>query len=520
MPLTHVCMWSEHGWKRITASEATRLRPGGTVSARSGLFMCDICGQYVTLTSGYIRDPYFKHSSEEKSKDCPERTFGTVVTYDFSTNVHTLPIRIHILNNSTVKIEIGFMDIPTSVMGKRDSRKIVINGRGLQDGPFTYSLERLNRDSITYLYVGNIPAEKYCITYPIESSKLGSYWPSVAEGVSREGSLFDAISGKKLPEDADVIVNHPYYLVTTHNLLHISSYQNMNIKIVCQTSGDWYNRWNVYLVEARSLDEGPARFFLEYHARLTDQPVKLFPVWPEYIEMPYRILHKSQAIWLYMKGEGVKSKVFPYAYVYPYNLIDNASLLYFNCNERQQLVSSGRAKVLKYMYLWKDDFSGIRAEKKYADVKDVHGELFEPGEHLVTPDKGKIDVILPADGCIEVEDLDGYILNKCLVDANQVVTVENLQQNTKINIYCGLDKIWQASIIRKEQVEKKNDTDFIRKLDSFRGDEVPIPHALGGIVNNLSDRDELRAWIKCQIRKKRASGRALRMLIKEIYGGL
>ena len=44
--LTHVCMWSENGWKRITAEQASRLHPGGTVSAHSGLFMCELCGQY------------------------------------------------------------------------------------------------------------------------------------------------------------------------------------------------------------------------------------------------------------------------------------------------------------------------------------------------------------------------------------------------------------------------------------------------------------------------------------------
>ena len=38
--LTHVCRWSENGWKRITAEQAAKLHPGGTVSAHSGLFMC------------------------------------------------------------------------------------------------------------------------------------------------------------------------------------------------------------------------------------------------------------------------------------------------------------------------------------------------------------------------------------------------------------------------------------------------------------------------------------------------
>lgn len=40
--LTHVCRWSENGWKRITAEQAAKLHPGGTVSAHSGLFMCEL----------------------------------------------------------------------------------------------------------------------------------------------------------------------------------------------------------------------------------------------------------------------------------------------------------------------------------------------------------------------------------------------------------------------------------------------------------------------------------------------
>lgn len=91
--LTHVCMWSDHGWKRITAEQAARLHPGGTVPARSGLFMCELCGQYVTLTDGDINVRYFKHSAYEKSKDCPERTFGSGYTPSYSSQEHDLPIR-------------------------------------------------------------------------------------------------------------------------------------------------------------------------------------------------------------------------------------------------------------------------------------------------------------------------------------------------------------------------------------------------------------------------------------------
>ena len=62
--LTHVCMWSNKGWKRITASEAAKLQPGGTVSAHSGLFMCELCGQYVILVEGGDANGYQRQKTK------------------------------------------------------------------------------------------------------------------------------------------------------------------------------------------------------------------------------------------------------------------------------------------------------------------------------------------------------------------------------------------------------------------------------------------------------------------------
>ena len=38
--LTHVCMWSDNGRKRITAEQATQLPLAETTFARRRLFMC------------------------------------------------------------------------------------------------------------------------------------------------------------------------------------------------------------------------------------------------------------------------------------------------------------------------------------------------------------------------------------------------------------------------------------------------------------------------------------------------
>ena len=92
--LNHVCMWSGRGWTPITAEKAAGLHPYGTVSAKSGLFMCELCGQYVTLIDGDRMVRHFRHSAAEKSKDCPERTFGAGYVVYYKSNEYDLPLRL------------------------------------------------------------------------------------------------------------------------------------------------------------------------------------------------------------------------------------------------------------------------------------------------------------------------------------------------------------------------------------------------------------------------------------------
>ena len=89
--LTRVSVWSKNGWRHITAEEAAEQHPGGTVSSHSGLFFCDLCGQYVTFTKEGKKTRHFMHSSYEKSKDCPDRT-----------NVNYLATPIEMLNTSAM----------------------------------------------------------------------------------------------------------------------------------------------------------------------------------------------------------------------------------------------------------------------------------------------------------------------------------------------------------------------------------------------------------------------------------
>ena len=146
--LTHVCMWSDNGWKRITAEQAAKLHPGGTVSAHSGLFMCELCGQYVSLTDGAVQTRHFRHSAYEKSKNCPERILGAGYSISYGSQEHDLPIRITGVSAASFRFEIGLIRAPISSLTKDFC--IEIKPKGVSTTPNVFTKERLNYEGITY----------------------------------------------------------------------------------------------------------------------------------------------------------------------------------------------------------------------------------------------------------------------------------------------------------------------------------------------------------------------------------
>ena len=79
--LTHVCMWSDKGWKRIRQNKPQNYILEGQYLLAAACLCVNFGGQYVTLTDGDIRTRYFKLSAFEKSKDCPERTLDPIMRF-------------------------------------------------------------------------------------------------------------------------------------------------------------------------------------------------------------------------------------------------------------------------------------------------------------------------------------------------------------------------------------------------------------------------------------------------------
>ena len=227
--LTHVSYRSSHGWVRITAEEASKLYSSGAVHANSGLFVCDLCRQYVTLTGGHGRIRYFKHSRGEVDKSCPERTFGTSYNSSYIPEEHELPIRIQNVESGSFYLEMGLICVPKWILQKQEKQYVIIKPQCNETISYDYSFERLNPDTISYVSIGNIPAKNYQIE---TGEDVHQYWPKIIHGISQDGRLFDSASHKMMTDDADIIIGRKYFLLCERNIFY--SENDISIKKICE----------------------------------------------------------------------------------------------------------------------------------------------------------------------------------------------------------------------------------------------------------------------------------------------
>lgn len=508
--LTHVCMWTEHGWKRVTASEISRLHPGGTVSARSGIFMCELCGQYVTLTSGNVRDPYFKHSKSEKNKDCPERTFVPGSPITFLENDHGLPIRIKILSSNLFELELGLLPVPEAVLGKRKGGYVTIEPSNAEE--IIYSYDRLYKESITYVSIGRNPASFYKLTVSNDKGILNNYWPSFVDGIDTNGAIFDSKTGKKLPYDADVEVGKKYYLIKKSRIWH--RYSSVDIVEKCVNGKSWY----VYEVCAEKFDGEAACFFLDYHCRLTEEPVGIFPLWPSCIETPYLILHKLDVVNLFFRGDATP-KTFPYSYIYSKG-DKSGSILTIECNGRQQLLSAGRSKILEYTYLWKNELD-FTSDMPQVSVLTWNGQPFNMVESEKLPEKSMLEFRVSYDGEIVISE-EGKIERYYVVRAGQSFLLDSIRIGQFIKLYQGMDLAWACHFIKKKKELSQNtrDKEIFNRLLKCKGKEIEISHTMGAMIRNMDQYPLCRKWLMDVVKKRKINEKAFKILKSELRGRL
>lgn len=505
--LTHVCMWSNNGWKRITAEQAARLHPGGTVSARSGLFMCELCGQYVTLTDGEINVRYFKHSAYEKSKNCPERTFGTGYSISYSSQEHDLPIRITSISSSSFRFEIGLIRAPISSLSKDFC--IEIKPKGSSDVSFVFMKERLNYDSITYLPIGDRPFEIYLLNFKNGNDQIREFWPAKINGIDPEGTLFEKSSGQRLPYDADVEIGKEYYLLK-RGYLYGKGNSSIRIQEILQKHIGW-ETWNLYVVSAADFNEDAARFYLDFHCRLTEHPVSLHPVWPLFIEGNYIIKHNQKNMFMLVDGNVSAVKTFPAAALSQLSHNMSQTKLYeVSCSGRQQLISAGRTRALQYTYLWREPLDQMGMEPEIS-VTDLTGVAVASGETNALPYNKTLRIKSSFDGELIISN-KGHVIDKRKITADKYTELDGLIFGINIQIMIGFDVIWQISFKKQRSITIDEDAEMLKYITSVSGVTIQAPHSLRNIMAGMRFYPTLCKWIRMCIKNNAINEQAYRRL--------
>lgn len=506
--LTHVCMWSGNGWKRTTAEQAAKLHPGGTISARSGLFMCELCGQYVVLTDGDIRARYFRHSANEESKDCPERTFGPGCTITYDSREHDLPIRIVRNSVSSFRFEIGLIRAPISSLPP--SFRVEIRPKGVFGASCVFARERLRCDGITYLPIGERPFEKYILSYQNGSDELLSFWPTETKGVDPSGTLFEKASGKKLPRDTDVKIKKEYLLLK-RGILHKKP-GSMRIREIAQKQFGW-EAWVLYQVSAPVFDEEAARFYLDFHCRLTDRPVSLQPVWPLFIEEKYALRHNQDTMYMLVEGNAAAVKAFPDAAIRPlYHTSSQSTLYEVPCSGRQQLISAGRTHALQYTYVWKEPLAqaGMIPE---VSVTDPAGAEVASGETDTLPPHNTLHIRSAFDGELILLK-NNRVAERRKLSADKYIEQDGLSYGSSVQVVIGLDVIWQIDFRKRQPVTTADEIEILKQLTDASGAAIPAPHALRNILAGMSRYPRIGQWIRTCIKEGTINEQAYRRLQK------
>lgn len=509
--LTHVCMWSGNGWKRITAEQAARLRPSRTVSAHSGLFMCELCGQYVILTNGDIRRHYFKHSAYEKSKDCPERTFGSGYSISYRSQEHDLPIRIAGISPYSFRFEVGLIRAPIVSLNK--DFRIEIKPKGVFDVSYIFTKERLNYDNITYLPIGEKPYEKYTLSFQNGSDKLRDFWPSEIKGIDPEGTLFEKNSGKKLTYDADVEIEKKYYLLK-RGYIDRKSCTSIRIQEITQKRFG-LETWTLYVVSAVAYNEDAARFYLDFHCRLTDHPVSLQPVWPLFVEGNYIVKHSQNSMYMLVEGNVASVNTFPSVTVRQLNYSASQPKLYeVLCSGRQQLISAGRAHALQYTYVWKEplDQLGLHPE---ISVRDLKGFEVAPGWANTLPHNKTLCFKSTFDGELIISK-NNRVIDKRKISADKYIELDGLSYGLSVQVVIGLDVIWQIDFKTQQAIVANDEIELLKRITNVSGAMIPAPHSLRSIMAGMSRYPQICQWIRKCIKNGTINERSYRRL-QDVY---
>ena len=493
MSLDNVYYWEKDGWKKITAEEFAKNHSNLKVSAKGKIFWCEMCGQFVTLANGDKNKPHFRHSSSELKKICADRSknFDKEDWFKSLKPSQNLPLRICVEQNNFT-FQVGLIKLPRQLFDRVKNCRIKIssnrknlNYNGLSDV--------LLEEKMTWIDVKNILAETYFLTLEPEISEVNFYWSEKIQGINPEGTLFNAKTGRKILYDADIKIHTKYYLLSTRK---VKTPKSVTKKFVmCKNISDV--NWVLYEIEATQLSEEAAKFFLNYHCRLTANPISIIPLYPMYTQ-ENDIIHCDVAKMFFYFSGNAKIRFFPFAGNFCLSKEKNFKIIASELNERAQMIAAGRSEILQYAYIWQD-LPTNEMELPKVEVTDTKDKIISDGVAHILPKGSRLQVTAQFDGKI-IRSVNDIVKEKIFFKATEIFDVKDITFGTEIKIFQGFDCVWKISYQREEKGISETDTELLLKLERGRGKKIPIPHAWGSLTDKLKNYPKVKDWLYKGIR--------------------
>ncbi len=492
MSLDNVFYWHKGSWRKITAEDYVKNISKGKVPAKGKIFWCEMCGQFVTLANGDINKPHFRHTSTDSKKDCEDRSKNFAKTDWFHSNKppQNLPIKICVEQND-FHFKIGLIKIPPQIYNAVKNCRIKITA---DEKTLNYCVlsDYLIEDKITWLDVKNIPLESYSLTLEPEIPEVNFYWTEKIEGVNSYGTLFDAKTGRKILYDADIKVNTKYLLLVTEG---VSPLKGVTVKTLAHKNFEG-KKWRLYEVEATELSEEAAKFFLNYHCRLTEKPISITPIYPVHTQDEDIIHCNSERIFFYFFGSA-KIKFFPDTKTFESPEKDNGQLIEIEIDKRHQMAAIGRSQPLQYLYVWKD-LQTSETPFPTVEVKDLKENLISSGVYHKLPKGSALQVYAKFDFQIVFSQND-VVKQKIFQKGGNFSNVP-VSFGTKIKIFQGLDCVFEVTYEREIKGNLQADEELFLKLERGGGRKIKIPHTLGSFADKLKDYPKVKSWLYKNIR--------------------
>ncbi|WP_294556726.1 hypothetical protein [uncultured Mailhella sp.] len=535
MSLSHVLMWSDkYGYQPVTEYDAARDCPY-TVSARSKIFVCGICGQGVTFTAGRERIRHFRHDQAAQNKDCEDRsqTYGYNLPFSsFSARICTLPLRLRTEGPGRWRLELGLLALQKAVLEGCTRKLLCIeNDRG---ETYRYNLkDRLQPDRLTWLDAGDYPSKIFRLSLD-DHSALPSLWPQSADGLA-DVTLFEAETGRRLPFFPDVQVNREYIAVFRERFDPGYCF-NVRVTLIPRSVHGWFN-CDVYRVKTLSFSREAASFFLRLRANLKRQAPLIFPLWPVVIRTPHLIYHNADELFIFLEGENVSVQSFPRVPLPEIVHRDSARLIRFACGIRKQLVSGtsdapllqlGRfSHVLRYDYFIRQPLDRATSPPgvTVTDHKgnELKGDLLEgvrPGTLLYV--RG------PFDGEVWLKSEDSPLTERYTLKGGEVLELKAGMGQT-LTIFQGLDSMRTIVFVRPGQTGESTegreqpksddasgwtDMQLCRRLKRMHGDEEEASRALAECLRFFRGWRLVEAWLRQRQSEGTVSRRAQILLCR------